>query len=960
MKFFRIIFFSLIAICLTGNLISAQGLKSARLKNGLNVFIWEDAGMSNVLGSIAVRVGAADDPEEYTGLAHYLEHLMFKGTELIGSLDWNKERPIYEQIIARYDEMAETTDPVKKKEINLEINRLTVEQSKYSVSNEFSSLVESFGGSALNAGTSYDVTYYHNYFPPSEIEKWLEIYSSRLVKPVFRAFQSELETVYEEYNMGNDEPSNALVKFLYGSIFPESPYARQVIGKGEHLKNPRLSKLIEFYETWYVPENMALILVGNIKAEEALPLINKKFGRLPAKRAPERKTIPDPEIKGRKELSAKIGQFPSTFLAFKGPGAGSPDDILVDFCLTLLTNSNSTGLLDKLAISGDVMGANAFNMNFRDRGRIICHAIPYYDPAQRRYESHKSTEKLLMNEVEKLKKGEVDPVLVENIKAGLCNDYDLSLENASNVSEAITELFIADDDISKLINFKDIVASISMDDIQNTAKKYFGSDYWSLNVQEGTPKKEAKIEKPGFDPINFPGAQSEYAKWFATVPVKQHEPKYIDFNKIKSKKINDLSNLFYTKNTENEIFTLTLIYGIGTEEMPRLKLAANLMNTAGIMAQLTGKEFKEELNKYNASATYGCSGDYLYVRLIGVDKYLAEACNLLTRQILMPALDEKQINNVKGGTLNERFLEKKDINALINALFEYMLYREKSAQINRISESKIYDLSISDLTGEFQRATGYAADIHYVGTLDFDEACEILSKNLPLRANEQASNSPIVNDRAKYSENTIYFLPFSEAEQSYVRFFVEGEAFDISKAVNIKAFNQYFGGGFGSVVYREIREKNSMAYSTAGYVAFPPVQNKNSCFIGTVNTQSDKTMDAIKLYLSLLNELPEYEGRIETIKEYLIQTALSSKPAFRNESQTCEMWKKRGYSDDPAKSETAAFEKLTFDDIKGFHARYLKGKPVAIAVVGDPKIVDVKALEQFGKVTKLSADKIFK
>ena len=754
------------AICLTGNMLSAQGLKSAKLKNGLNVFIWEDAGMSNVLGRISVRAGAADDPEEYTGLAHYLEHLLFKGTELIGALDWSKESPIYEQIIAKYDEMAVETDPVKRKEINREINRLTVEQSKYSVSNEFSSLVEGFGGSALNAATYYDFTYYRNHFPAAELEKWLEIYSSRMVKPVFRSFQTELETVYEEYNMGNDNPGNLMYRFVRESIFPESPYARQVIGHGEHLKNPRLSKLIEFYNTWYVPENMALILVGNIKAEEALPLINRKFGRLPARQAPEHNAATDPEIKGRKELSAKIGQFPTTILAFKGPSSGSPDNLTVEFCQALLTNSNNTGLLDKLEISGDVMNAGCFALSFRDCGRIILQAVPYYDPAQRRYNSHKSTEKFLISEVEKLKKGEIDPLLIESIKASLCKDYDLSLENAANIADAITGLFIADDDISKLINYKEIITSITPDDIRSAAQKYFGADYWSLNIQEGNPKKSAKIEKPGFEPINAPGAQSEYAKWFASIPVKQHEPEYADFTKIKSKRINDLSQLFHTKNTDNDIFTLTLIYGVGAEEMPRLDLATSLMNSAGVMAQLSGKEFKEELNKYNASAAYSCTGDYLYVRLTGVDKYLAEACNLLTRQILMPALDEKQINNVKGGELSGRFMEKKNIDAVVNALMEYMLYKERSTQIDRLSERQIYDLGISDLTGEFQRATGYAADIHYVGTLDFDTAAEILSKNLPLRANEQASKSPTIKPREQYSENTIYFVPFPEAEQA--------------------------------------------------------------------------------------------------------------------------------------------------------------------------------------------------
>ena len=142
-----------------------QGLKAFKLKNGLSVYIWEDNTKSDVFGIVAVRAGSINEPAEYTGLAHYLEHVMFKGTDQIGALDWAKEKPIYDQIIAKYDEMAATSDPARKAAIGKEINELTVEAGRISVSNEFSDLMESIGGKGLNAGTSYDLTYYHNSFP---------------------------------------------------------------------------------------------------------------------------------------------------------------------------------------------------------------------------------------------------------------------------------------------------------------------------------------------------------------------------------------------------------------------------------------------------------------------------------------------------------------------------------------------------------------------------------------------------------------------------------------------------------------------------------------------------------------------------------------------------------------------------------------------------------------------------
>ena len=133
-----------------------QGLKAFKLKNGLSVYIWEDDTKSDVYGLVGVRTGSVNDPAEYTGLAHYLEHVMFKGTDKIGALDWAAEEPIYNKIIAKYDEMAAETDPAKKETINKEINELTVEQGKVGLPTEFSDLIESMGGKGLNAGTSFD------------------------------------------------------------------------------------------------------------------------------------------------------------------------------------------------------------------------------------------------------------------------------------------------------------------------------------------------------------------------------------------------------------------------------------------------------------------------------------------------------------------------------------------------------------------------------------------------------------------------------------------------------------------------------------------------------------------------------------------------------------------------------------------------------------------------------------
>jgi len=207
-----------IALCLFFTPGKAQQLSVMTLRNGATVYIWEDKSKPDVFGMIAFKVGSVDDPEQYTGLAHYLEHVMFKGTQTIDALDWEKEKPIYEKIIAKYDERAALSDPAAREAIDKEINDLTREAAQYAAGNEFSLLVDHMGGQGLNASTGYDQTEYHNSFPPSQLEKWLEIYSERLAK------------LAKDWTLPKGDVISALPKFCRTCYRPRIPGLPDRIG----------------------------------------------------------------------------------------------------------------------------------------------------------------------------------------------------------------------------------------------------------------------------------------------------------------------------------------------------------------------------------------------------------------------------------------------------------------------------------------------------------------------------------------------------------------------------------------------------------------------------------------------------------------------------------------------------------------------------------------------------------
>jgi len=952
--------FIVISVFLFSALVNAQNLKTFQLGNGMTVYIWEDHSSPSVYGSVAVRAGSIDDPAEYTGLAHYLEHMMFKGTEKIGTLDWAKEKPIYEQIIAEYDRMAEEKDSDKKTAISKKINELSIEESRLNVLNEYANLIEGIGGSGLNAGTSYDHTVYFNNFPSNEIAKWLPLAAERFVNPVFRAFQSELETVYEEYNLYEDNASSKQQTFLLSSIFEGSPYARPVIGLGEHLKNPRLSKLVKFYNDWYVPQNMALILVGDVDASKIVRLVNATFGRIAPRPMPQRNEMLDVTFKGRKQFTFKSAQYPSVFLCYKGVKRGAEDELALQLCQNLLSNDSGTGILDKKVISGDFMGAFSTDFSFAHQGRIIIGGIPYYDEAQRSYDSNRKVERMLNDAVAELSQGKFDASVLETIKINLCRDYDLQMESQDAKADVLTDVFISNLDLQKELNYKDRIMAVSVEDIKKAASSYFGKDLVVIYNEQGRVDGGQKIQKPDYKPLDpSKGGSSAYASWFRGMTSPALAENFVDWSKVQERQINSYSRLYYTPNEKNDVFTLILKYGANSRDLPKLKYGASLMNTAGIMASFDSKQIKEEFSKLGATYNVSADNNYMTVTLRGYEQNLEQACILLTRLLLMPKLDDKQLGNVIGGSVSERMIRRSDVNSLSEAMKEYLIYGDESRYIKELTDKEIVGLNIADLTGSVLEATKFAAEIHYSGQMPFDDVYSILSRSLPLQEGEKPTVSPVIRDMKEYKENTVVFVPNSSFQQTQIYFFLPMENYTKETEVLRQAFNRYFGGSFNGLVMQEIREYNSMAYTAAGTILTSGYDGKNQGLVGYIGTQNDKAMDAISLFLSLLEDLPKHPERFESIRSYLLQDALVKQPSDRYLSSSVAEWRRCGYTQDPAVTRLPQIKALTFDDIVSYYEKYIKGRPIAIGVVGSPKAMNAKQLSKFGKVVQMGEKDLF-
>ena len=938
--------------------LTPEGLSEYKLDNGLTVMLWEDHDQPDVTGYVVVRAGAVDEPAEYTGLAHYLEHMLFKGTQRIGALDWEAEKPIYDSIIALYDQYSETTDPKLREQLATQINECSMREAKLSSVEDFFNMLDLIGAEGVNAYTSYDLTAYHNSFPAAEMYRWLTIFSDRLINPVFRTFQAELENVFEEYNMYANNPSSQAQKQLFADIYKGSPYERDVIGLPEHLKNPRLSKLIEFYNTWYVPNNMALILVGDFDTEKTKPMIAETFSRLEPKPLPERPSYPEVSFAGNLKKHYKLGYNPQVAWVFQGCKEGDEDQDVLDFVLSLLYNGQ-TGLLDRVNINGEVQASYAFNDARRNSGRLIVMAVPYYDANQQMFESDKQTENIIMKEVNKLKTGDIPDEVIAAVKRMYNQSFKVMGESPEAKMQHLVDAFTYGKDKNDIFTENEKIQALTKEEISRIAKKYFDAPYMTLSFDENTSNTKANtLPKPNIkplDPVKDP--HTAYAEEFKKLPKGELKQTFNNFADVQVVSLGENVKLHYTRNDKNDVFTLTLRYGIGEHEMPLLPYVAEMMNYAGMLPKVEGKDFQLQLSELGANIAYGCSDSYFTISISGEDGNMNKIMQLVSRQILMPYLDQKQLDNIKGGVFFSRLTRQKRTQVQKGALMEYALYGKKSAYLDEVPFADIWGLDGGKVQSILASARTYALDVYYCGTLPQDK----LVAELPLTEGMQPSKSPYVAERVTYDKPTVLFLPNTNVQQADLYFYINGRPYDINSDVVSDAFNQYMSGGFTGVVMNEIRVKRSMAYSAYGIDRTPVLPGKDCYFIGYVGTQSDKVVDAINVYMDILNDLPKDSTNMEALRVSLRQAAQTAKPSMRGKASTFEYWQRLGYTDDPAKVNADKINALTFNDIESFYEQNIKGKPVTIILMGDPKKIDLKAIQtKMGcKVTKLSPAKLF-
>lgn len=887
--------------------------------------------------------------------------MMFKGTDRIGTLDYESEKVLLDSIAMKYDELAMTEDTAARARLQKEINELSIRSSEYVIPNEFNRLINRFGGSGLNAATSYDATIYFNTFSPQYMVQWAEINSERLINPVFRLFQSELETVYEEKNMYGDFIGGQVMDTLMARYFGPHPYAYPIIGSTKNLKNPRLTEMHKFFEDYYVASNMALILSGDFDAQQVMPILEKAFSRIRSGNAPKQEKVMLPPFNGRETMKVK---FPIPFikamgLGFRGVSANHEDQVALNIAVNLLNNANGTGYLDKLMVEHKLMGALAINESMNEAGILAVAIMP-----KLLIQSYSSAEKMVWDEINRVKNGDFSDEMFNSLKLEQKRQYASSLENIDSRATIMMNLFSQGKSWNDYLNEVARIESITKEDVVRVAQKYFSNNYLCVTKSTGKYPKD-NLPKPAFSPVvpRNADASSSYAKQLEKIPEQQVAPRIIDFEKdVKTSKLTPLVTLYTTPNPLNDIFTLNISYGIGALEQPELMQLTNYLQLLGTES-LSFEQFRSRLQSIGSTLAFDVTPDAFVMKVTGFDNHIDETMELVGDFIRHAKADDKKLRQiVDDAKVSEKAFFKSGDN-VASALLEQVKYGDQSRYLRKLSLSQIKKLKGKDMLAIYDKVRSVQCDLHYCGTLPVEKVIGTIRQHLPLERTTVASNSPYYRELKQYDRPTVFFIDMPDMAQSIVYGYVKGDPVDDKASRHAsQLFSVYFGGDMSSLMFQEIREFRSFAYRTSGRYQLPNHAHKGTAgsFTAMLSTQSDKTLDALGVLDSLIREMPLKPERMEAVKQTLVNRINNDYPPFRNLSEKVASARMEGFDRDPAEEFLRDIATMDMQDISRFYQEQISGRPVVYVITGNRKHIDMKKLAEYGTIIKVKKKGIYK
>jgi len=923
------------------------------LDNGLQIFLTENHEEPRFYAEIAVRAGSKHDPADGTGLAHYLEHLLFKGNQKLGTLDYEAEKPHLDRIVELYEEHFQETDPARRAEIYAEINSEAQLAAQYAIPNEIDKLYNSMGGGGLNAHTWYEETVYKIGLPSNRLQQWAAIESDRFVDPVFRLFHTELETVYEEKNRTLDNGSRIIGTALDELLYKVHPYGQQpTIGTVDHLKNPSLVYIQNYFDTYYVPNNMGIFISGDINPSETIALIAEKFGEWESKAVPEVGPWQEPALQGAERRTVQYPGEEQVQLAFRtAPNGSSDKEALI--LLDMILDNRTAGLINlNLNQQQLVSQAGSSPMFLNDYGSQSLYGVPKQD------QSLEEVEQLLLRQIEIIKAGDFEEWIIPAIINDFLKNEKASLEfNTARVT-MMRQSFIEGADWDYHIAEIDRMEQLTKQDVVDVANKYFGDDYvavYRVDAQHEVPV----VEKPQIDPVTIdPTRQSEFAARVLAMEVEEIEPVFVEADR--DYRIVEFApgvELYYAPNPLNDLFTFSIGIDVGTEADNKLGLAAALMDVAGTQS-LSNEELQKEWYRMGSEFRFGSGENASAFSVSGLDSQFEDSVALMMELINSPSADQQTLEQLKGILLKSREDQKSSPPAIARALFMYNRYGEESPMLEAMTGQEILDTQVEELLNAPSELLNYKHTLAYTGSMPLEELVAALRRNYGVEG--ELRDTPEFRFRsARDIEESEVLVVDQQTAQAQVRIEFADGVYDQEDGLLANLYTNYFGSGMSSVVFQELREARALAYSASARYAPGSRVNAENLIMGSIGTQTDKTADALAAFIDLIDNMPSSSERFDESVNSMLNRYRTSKLNFREVIGAVRTWERQGLEGDPRRGNYQKLQETELEDLLQFQQQHVKDRAKLISIVGDLSIIDTAELEQFGTVQEVKVDELF-
>lgn len=962
--------FTLLAAILFATIISAQNASYTyesvpndpintriyTLDNGLKVYMSVNKETPRIQTFIAVRVGGKNDPSETTGLAHYFEHLMFKGTDKFGTQDYEKEKPLLDEIERLFEVYRNTTGEEARAAIYKQIDSVSYEASKLAIPNEYDKLMSAIGATGTNAYTGFDMTVYTDDIPSNQVENWAKIQAERFQHNVIRGFHTELETVYEEKNMSLTQDGRKVYERMLATLFPHHPYGTQtILGSQEHLKNPSITNIKKYYRTYYVPNNMAICLAGDFDPDEMIRIIDTHFGNMKPNN-----NLPPLPLTDKEELTKPVSvevlglEAANVSLGWRFPGTASPEKDLLDI-ISLIMNNGQAGLIDlNLIQQQKVLSAYGGLYSMSDYCAFIMGANP------KQGQTLEEARDLLLSQIDKLKKGDFSEELISASVNNLKLSQMRRIESNSGRANWYVNTFINGLEWKDQVNRLDRLAKITKQDVINFANAYFKNNYAVIYKREGKDPNELKIAKPQITPIAMNrDASSRFLVEIQQSEVKPIEPVFLDFEKdLKQLKAKSDIPVLYKQNVNNGLFNLIYVFDMGNNNDKAIGTAFEYMKYLG-----TSTKSPEEIKTafYNLACSFGVypGSERVYVMLSGLGENMDKALELFEELLADAKVNPEAYANLTADILKKRTDAKLNQGQNFNKLLQYAIWGPDSPDKNILSETELTTMDPAELTAKIKQLNHFQHRILYYGPesdnqflTTLNQLHRVPSTLAPVPEDNRFKQEPI-------KENNVYLAKY-DAKQIYMAMVAnDGTVFDPTIEPIREMYNEYFSGNMNSIVFQEMREARGLAYSSYAYLMPPSKLNRPYVLRAFIATQNDKMDDALKAFHLILNDMPESENAFNLAKDGLITRLRTNRITKENILWAYINAQDLGLETDSRKKLFEQAQYMTLSDVKAFQEKWVKNRTYSYCILGNEEDLDLQQLETYGPVIRLSQEDIF-